>query len=109
MKIHNKFSLIIQRILSKGPVREGGRNPYVDWTMIIIVSFIVAILLVINSASLFQRVKSGNIQSKEPTATITVNPFDVATLDNIIAKFVAKADMNEQIKKSYHSVADPSI
>lgn len=80
-----------------------------DWTMIILVSFVVAILLIVNSVLLFQRVKNGDIQSKEPTATITANPFDVATLDNIIAKFGAKVDMNAQIKKNYHSVADPSI
>ena len=109
MKISNNFSLIIQRLVSKGPVREGGRNPYVDWTMIIIVSFIVAVLLVINSFSLFQRVKNGDIQSKEPVVTVTTNTFDVEGLDNIIGKFGAKADMNIQIKKSYHSVADPSI
>lgn len=80
-----------------------------DWTMIILVSFVVAILLIVNSALLFQRVKNGDIQSKEPVVTITTNQFDVEGLDNIISKFGAKADMNIQIKKSYHSVADPSI
>ena len=109
MKISNNFNLIIQRLVSKGPVREGGRNPYVDWTMIITVSFVVSVLLFVNSFSLFQRVKNGDIQSKEPVVTVTANPFDVESLDNVINKFEAKVDMNNQIKKNYHSVADPSI
>jgi hypothetical protein len=109
MKISNNFGSLIQKLASKGPVREGGRNPYVDWGMIIIVSLIVIVLLFTNSLFLFQRVKNGDIQSKEPSATAPTNSFDVVGLDNVINKFEAKADANDKIKTNYQSVPDPSI
>lgn len=109
MKIFRKISLRIQQVFTEGPVREGGRNPFVDWSMILMASIVVAVILVSNGVYLFKRVTSGDIQSKTLPVQKNIEILDVESLDYVIGKFNTKADLSNNVKKGYQSVPDPSI
>ena len=96
-------------MFTKYPVKEGGRNPYVDWMMILIVSSIVALLLIANSIYLYKSVTNGDIQSKEISTATTTEIFDVKGLDAVTSKFKEKKDFNLKIKDGFKTVADPAI
>ena len=109
MKIFSGINFKIQKIFSTGPVREGGRNPYVDWMVILILCVVITISLVVNSVYLYNRVSSGLIQGTKIADSSTNATFDVSGLDYIIEKFNSKSDKFVNTKKGYQAVADPSL
>lgn len=109
MKIFSNLILDIRKLFTKGPIKEGGRNPYVDWAMIIIVSSIVLLILIVNGVRLFKLINSGDIQGQKLSVATSTEVFDVKNLDYIIEKFNVKAGLFNNTKKSYRSIVDPSI
>lgn len=108
MKIFSNLSFKVKSIFTKGPVREGGRNPYVDWTMILIVSSIITLTLLINGFYLFKRITNGDIQSKDQISQKKIASFDVSGLDSIILKFEEKENLSNVVKKGFQFTIDPS-
>ncbi|MGK3946211.1 hypothetical protein ABK046_48655, partial [Streptomyces caeruleatus] len=57
-------------------MHEIGRNPFVDWVLILFVSSVLAILLTLGGINLYSRVASGTIQSPEAVDDSTVKVFN---------------------------------
>ena len=109
MKILNKLMSGIQKIIMKGPIREGGRNAHVDWIVILFLSIVLTIILVINGIYLLKRINEGDIKGSGLRVATTTEVFDAKSLDYIIEKFKIKEATYITIKRSYQTVSDPSI
>lgn len=89
-------------------MHEIGRNPFVDWILILFISCVIAILLVLGGISLYGRVVSGDIQSPDVTNSSTIKVFNVNDLSDIIGRFDAKKDLELQARRGYSGPSDPS-
>lgn len=103
-----KISFQIEKILSLGPIREGGRNPYVDWVVILFLSIAVILAFIFADFYLFKKVTSGKIQSTESLSKSEISDFDDEGLEYIIKKFELKAETLDKVTKSYRGFSDPS-
>ncbi len=99
----------IQKLLSIGHIREGGRNPYVDWMAILIASTLVSLAMISGSIYLYNKVINGEILSKEKVIDRKLVTFDTKSLNYFIEKFNAKAEITDSTKREYKGKADPSI
>jgi hypothetical protein len=97
MKLFNRFIF-----------KEGGRNPQVDWSMVIIVFLIIVLVFIFNSIFLYQRVISGDIV--EPgTENFTKNrTFNQKDFNSLLSDFSTKADTYSKVKSGYAKFSDPS-
>lgn len=91
-----------------GAVKEIGRNAFVDWILVLVVSFIVALLLALGGVYLYWQISSGNFKGTDKAVTNSKKVFDEKELVNMIALFAAKEDATAQIKKGYSGPPDPS-
>ncbi len=90
-------------------MKEMGRNSYVDWIVIIFLSFIVAIVLIAGSMYLYFAVTKGNIRFttvSDPEATAA--SFDERKLVEVISTFDQKNAVTEQAKRAFTGITDPS-
>ena len=97
------------KIFNKTLFKEGGRNPYVDWTMILTVGLISAVILIYDGITLYQRVVSGDIQSPEINNTSNIKKFSQKDFDLIVKTYQSKVDFSTQVKKGYIAYPDPSL
>jgi hypothetical protein len=109
MKLANNILLKIQRIIMKGPIREGGRNAYVDWIIILFLSIILTVILIINGIYLFSRINNGEIKGEGLKIATTTEVIDIKGMDYIIEKINTKEALLNTAKKSFQTVLDPSI
>jgi hypothetical protein len=99
----------IQKLLTVGHIREGGRNPFVDWMAILIVSTLVSIAMISGGIYLYNQVVNGEISSKEKASERKLVTFDTKNLNYFIEKFNTKLEISDSVKREYKGKADPSI
>ena len=86
-----------------------GRDPYIDWILIVSISFVTVLTLV--SLSLFRylsfddRLKREVSSAKMKTAT----DIDTKSLDIVLKKLDNRANVREELLRSYSGPGDPSI
>ena len=88
--------------------KEIGRNTYVDWILIIVLSFIVAVILALGSVSLYSSVTKGNIKGANVKVAESPDIFSTTDLSNLIRTFDQKAAKTTEAEKGYVGGADPS-
>ncbi|MFA6601443.1 MAG: hypothetical protein WCT02_01085 [Candidatus Paceibacterota bacterium] len=86
-----------------------GRDSYLDWALIVAVSFLVTVALVIVGAVTFTNV--GVRSQAKPTAVKTnaAASIDTVLLDKVLNSYDSRAASYTQTLKNYISPADPSI
>ncbi len=90
-------------------LKEMGRNSYVDWIVIIFLSFTVAVVLVGGSSYLYFAVTRGNIRfTTTPDPEAAASSFDERKLVEVISTFDQKNAVTEQAKRAFTGITDPS-
>lgn len=87
--------------------KEIGRNAFVDWILVLAISFSVGLGLVAGGAHLYWRIASGAFEVTEP-ADLSKKTFDREDLTLLTERFQAREDMSIQIRKGYRGPPDPS-
>lgn len=88
--------------------REIGRNAFVDWILVLVVSGIVGIGLIAGGVYLYWQITTGNFKS-EPVDEKIEKAFDKQELISLIKYFELREETSIQIKKGYKGPADPSL
>lgn len=96
------------KLFNNNIIKEGGRNPHVDWSMILIVFLIIAIIFIANNVYLYKRVVSGDIQSPNIDTSSRGKTFNQKDSDIVIKAYAEKADKFSTAKKGYTAYSDPS-
>lgn len=104
--MRNPFNL--KRILSSRAIREGGRNPYIDWVVIIFISAVIFASLVISGISLYDMVRSGEIKAIGEASNTKLKTFNQKDLKFIIEKYNIKNENTTIIKTNFKTVPDPA-
>jgi hypothetical protein len=97
-----------KRILSVRAIREGGRNPYVDWVVILFISVFVCISLIFGGLSLYEKVRNGEIEAIGTSSSTKMKTFNQKDLKYIIDMYNTKAENINLIKTGFKTVPDPS-
>lgn len=105
--MRNPFNF--KKLLSLKAIREGGRNPYVDWGVVILICSFCLIFMISYGIILYKKVDSGQITTLKVSSESKVKTFNQKDLDYIVNKFKSKSDNVAKIKKSYKTTSDPSI
>ncbi len=88
--------------------REMGRNAFVDWILILIVSLVVGGVLVAGGVHLYWQITSGNFKSADSPA-VTDKVFNKDDLTSITDSYKLREDESAQVRKGYRGPADPSL
>lgn len=96
------------KLFNNNIIKEGGRNPHVDWSMILIVFLIIAVIFIVNNVLLYQRVVSGDIQSPNVDTSSRGKTYNQKDSDIVIKMYAEKADAFSAAKKGYTAHPDPS-
>jgi len=88
--------------------KEIGKNPYIDWTLIGFITFVITIILVAWGFSLYNAVTKGDIQGTPNKSNIS-KTFDAKTIENTVKYFVQREDLSNKAKDGYSGLPDPSL
>jgi len=102
-----KISFNIRKILSSESIKEGGRNPYVDWAMILIVTFIISLFFIVEGFFTYKKVINGEIKSNEAPIKANKEILNKENFEYIIDKFDTKQKTMNDIKSEFKSYKDP--
>ncbi len=97
-----------KKILSITAIKEGGRNPYVDWVMILLISTTVLIILILGGVTLYEKVRNGEFEASNKASTTTKKVFNQKDLKYIIERYNTRAENINLIKSGFETVPDPS-
>lgn len=90
-------------------VKEIGREPHIDWIVILVVSIIIALGLAFTGFYLYNAVESGNIkgdETKRPASFTKLNEEAIAT---VLDRFEKREEVSEKARKGYTGPTDPSL
>ncbi len=107
--LHFKKNITLSKVSPKKPFREIGRNAYVDWIVIIFISFITALVLGGAAVMLYFKITQGGLGDVSDTnvhASKTLKKNDLMGVINMYNKKVEKSD---EAKKGYSETTDPSL
>jgi hypothetical protein len=90
-------------------VKEIGRNPNVDWLLILFFCTVIIIVLAFLDYSLYNAVTTGQIQGEADTAVAATPELDDAAITKVITRFGAKEEISKKAKAGYTGPVDPSI
>lgn len=107
--LFKKKYLRVPHLSFSNAIREAGRNPFVDWIIILIVSIVLTIIFILVSLQLYRSVISGDIKSTDAVVVPTIKTFDREELSSVINRFNSKEATSVQVKKGYVGPADPSL
>ncbi len=89
--------------------REIGKNPYIDWIIVIFLCLVVAIILATWGFSLYNAVTKGDIQGTPNKGSDITKTFDTKAITSVINKFSDKEEASGKAKVGYDGPVDPSI
>jgi hypothetical protein len=89
--------------------KEIGRNPHLDWIIIMFLSLLIAVFLAIGGISLYNAVTKGEIQEVVTKPSDSAKNLDKKTLSSVIQRFVEKEEASMRARSGYDGPADPSI
>ena len=90
-------------------LRRIGRDPHVDWLLIIVVSFLFALLF-----SIFGVIKylahDNDASDQVPVSKVKdSNIVDTKVLDDVIGKYDERIEVRDQLIHGYSGSSDPSF
>ncbi|MFA6458914.1 MAG: hypothetical protein WCV79_00745 [Candidatus Paceibacterota bacterium] len=85
------------------------RDPYIDWSIAIVISIVVVVSLVL--ASYFVFVKSASLDKGSSSAVGASKKtlLDESKLDQVLRDYDARAADRAQLERGYSGVGDPSL
>jgi len=92
-----------------GVWKEIGRNAYVDWIFILVMSLLAALILIFAGLYLYWQISTGKFHSSQENDSPLEESFDEKGLSNIIERFEIREGISSEIKKGYRGPADPSL
>ena len=90
-------------------IGEIGKNPFVDWIVVLIVTVLVATVLIVGGAYLYWQVTTGVIQSSGDGSLSTPRRFDQKSLSAAIDRMEVKEAASAAAKRGYSGPSDPSL
>ena len=87
-------------------IKEIGRNPHLDWLLILVISFAVFVALAIGGYNLYNAVTSGDIQGNGSTATGA--RLNEKAITSVISQFETREEVSGSVRNGYAGVSDPS-
>lgn len=96
------------KILSVKAIKEGGRNPYVDWAIIIIICTLSSFAMIFYGVVLYKKVGNDKVTSIKVATDSKLKTFNQQDLQFIVDRFNAKSANTIKYKKSYKALEDPS-
>ena len=115
MKLFNllkKTSIGTDKIKSNvilGRLRRIGREPFIDWVLMLTVSSILVIILV--WMSYFKYIDFNNSLNEQISVTHpkSENLIDTKALDNILEMYNSRARTMDMLRRGYAGPGDPSL
>lgn len=107
--LFTKKYMKVPHVHSSNVFKEIGRNAYVDWLFILIITTLVAIVLMAGGGYLYWQISTGNFATGSDVVKKDEKIFDQKQLENIINKFQAKEDNSKQTKTGYRGPSDPGL
>ncbi|MBU6232039.1 hypothetical protein KGP36_05305 [Patescibacteria group bacterium] len=107
MKINLKSST--KRIMKPklGLLRGIGRDPYLDWVLVLGVALLFAFVL--TAYGIAQYFAAGSAQSAPADSGASLPKIDTASLQKILNSYDARSAASESLSKGYSGPTDPSI
>lgn len=90
-------------------IKEIGRNPNVDWILILVICLLLIGSLGFIDFSLYNAVTSGSIQGAGTTAGTSFTKLNEKAVSSVIERFAEKEAVSTEARKSYSGFTDPSI
>jgi hypothetical protein len=109
MKFFNKNFIKVPHLSFVDAIREGGRNPFVDWIMILLISGVIALVSVVNSVLLYKKIVEGSFQRKDVVENTKSKIFEKNDLIKIINNFDKKNNIHNQIKNGANVTSVPVL
>jgi len=91
------------------PFKEIGRNAYVDWLVILLVTTIVIVCLAIGGVYLYNAVVKGEVKGQEGAAPLPAIRFDEKALSKVMIEFDARGEASKKALTGYTGIGDPSL
>lgn len=88
--------------------KEIGRNPNIDWIIVLAASLIIVLSLGYSGYTLYNAVTNGSIQGNGEQAASSFTKPNEKTISSAIEKFDDKADATKKAKAGYSGFPDPS-
>ncbi len=108
MSLFKKKFMKVPHLSIFSAFREIGRNAYVDWICILIISIFSSVILIMGGVYLYWQISTGNYSFDGKTDSIQKKIFDIDKLNSVIERFNSRDEMYLQAKKGYNGPADPS-
>ncbi len=89
--------------------KEIGRNPKVDWIIVLVSSFILAVIIALSSSHLYKIVTKDNINKVDESTIKTDKIYDSKALSKVLDNYSERAETWNKAKIEYTGFTDPSI
>ncbi|MDQ5893635.1 MAG: hypothetical protein QG640_647 [Patescibacteria group bacterium] len=106
--LFKKKFIRVPHLSAGSALKEIGRNAFVDWILILIVTTVTAAALIGGGVYLYWQISSGNFKVAENTQLVE-KIFDKDELDSLITRFETRNEASAQIRKGYKGPTDPSL
>lgn len=106
--LFKKKFIRVPHLSTQNAFREIGRNAFVDWLLILILSVIVGGAFVAGGVYLYWQITTGNFKVAD-VSELSASTFSKDDLTSLTNHFQAREDMNAQIKRGYRGPVDPSF
>ncbi len=90
-------------------LKEIGRNPHIDWIIILILSSAATAFLAIGGISLYNAVTRGDSGDAHVVSNTASADLDKKALSRVLERFAQKEELSKKAKSGYAGVGDPSI
>jgi hypothetical protein len=109
MKFFNFKKKKAQTIGHRSVLSRVGRDPRIDWVLIVAISCILTVVLVFVGVEKYSNF-DGSLQKKISTTDSKVSAsIDTKSLDAVLERFDKKASDRAEALRGYSGPADPSI
>ena len=89
--------------------KEIGKNPKVDWIVVLAVSIFLAIILIIGAIYLYKVVTKDNMNDADASKINVSKVFDSEALLKVINSYSQKEEINKKARVKYDGLGDPSL
>jgi hypothetical protein len=90
-------------------LKEIGRDPQVDWILILIISIVVAVSLAFTGLSLYNAVTQGTIVTAEPKKSAAFAKLNEKSISTVLDLYSARKAASSKALAGYTGAPDPSI
>lgn len=87
--------------------KEIGKNPYIDWIIILFLSIMTILALAIVGAYLYNAVTKGDIKADSSSGIDSASAFKRNDLSKVIDYYSKKDQAREDAKAGYKGFKDP--